>query len=234
MDIRRFYGKKRDNNIILEGDEYHHCAKVLRHKIGFHICAFTGDGKDYFAVITDITGDSVIADIYREEENFREGKNRIILCQALCKEFDFIIQKSVELGVNEIIPFTSARTTFKGHKTMRSEKIILDAVKQSERSIIPKIHDTIKFDDVLKLYPNFKNRMLCYEKSKDLTLNNQISWIDRDVMVIIGPEGGFADDEISSAKRAGLKITSLSKRVLRSETAAIVAIILIQSKYEDL
>jgi 16S rRNA (uracil1498-N3)-methyltransferase len=140
----------------------------------------------------------------------------------------------VELGVNEIIPFTSAYTSYKAHKAVRSEKIILDAVKQSERSVIPKILDTKKFDDVISLYPNFKNRMLCYEKSKDLTLDKQISWIDRDVMVIIGPEGGFADDEISRAKKAGIRIASLSKRVLKSETAAMVAMILIQSKYEDL
>ena len=98
MEIRRFYGKKNNNIIILEGDEFFHCIKVLRHKIGYEIIAFTGDGFDYNCRIINILEDTVEAEILSCKSNEVENKWKIVLCQGMCKEFDFIIQKAVELG----------------------------------------------------------------------------------------------------------------------------------------
>lgn len=234
MEIRRFYGRKTSDNISLIGDEYYHCTKVLRYKLGYDICAFTGDGNNYYAKIIEINSNEVVAKIYKTIPNLTECKNRIVLCQALCKEFDFIVQKAVELGVTEIVPFVSARTNTKGIKLQRIEKIILEAAKQSGRSVLPIIKDTVDFEEVLKLYPNYTNRMFCFEKSKDLPLSTQLSWINRDVIIVIGPEGGFTDDEVMSARKNDYKVAKLSSRILKSETAAIVAIISTQLKYEDL
>lgn len=234
MEIKRFYGKKSGNNYMIEEDEFYHCVKVLRYKIGYEIIVFTGNGKDYLCKIIEINSINLIAELISEIENDLETKGKIILAQALCKEFDFIIQKAVELGVNEIIPFTSTRTNVKEIKKPRAEKIILDAVKQCGRSVIPKLCETLKFEELLKQYPLFKNRMFCYELSNDKLLSTQISWVDRDVLIVIGSEGGFCDDEVIEAKAAGFKICSLGKRTLKAETAAITSIILILNKYEEI
>lgn len=234
MEIRRFYGTKKNNIIVLEGDEFFHCIKVLRHRIGYEIVVFTGDGFDYNCRIIKILEDSVEAEILSHEKNQVENKWKIILCQGLCKEFDFIIQKAVELGVNKIIPFLSSRTNIKNFKRIRAEKIILDAVKQCGRAVIPEITEPIKYEELFNMNKNFKNRIICYEDLKGNSLYSQLNWVDRDVLIVIGSEGGFTEEEIRNAANSGLKIVSLGNRILKAETAAITGLITVLIKYDEI
>lgn len=234
MEIKRFFGKRNGSNFILEEDEYYHCVKVSRYKVGYDIIIFIGNGIDYYCKIIDINQTNVIAELISEKANDFETRGKIVLAQALCKEFDFIVQKAIELGVSEIIPFTSSRTNVKEIKKPRVEKIILEAVKQCGRAVIPYLSETLKFDELLLKYPLYKNRMFCFEQSKEKLLSSQISWVDRDVLVVIGSEGGFSNDEVIDARKAGFKECSLGKRILKAETAAITSLILIMNKYEEI
>lgn len=234
MEIKRFLGRKIDEKVFIDGDEYFHCVKVLRHKIGYSIVVFTGDGYDYICRITEINPLVVTAEILKKEKNELETRGKIVLCLALCKEFDFIVQKAVELGVYRIIPFINLRTNVKTMKRARVEKIILDATKQSGRAVIPEITNVMSFEEMLNQNIEFKNRMFCFEGSNDKLLQSQISWVDRDVMVVIGSEGGFSSEDVLEAKKANFNIISLGKRILKVETATIAAIILILSKYEEM
>ena len=234
MEIRRFYGKKNNNIIILEGDEFFHCIKVLRHKIGYEIIAFNGDGFDYNCRIINILEDTVEAEILSCKSNEVENKWKIVLCQGMCKEFDFIIQKAVELGVNRIIPFSSSRTNIKNFKRIRAEKIILDAVKQCGRAVIPEITELVKFEELFEMNKNFKNRLICYEDWRGNSLVSQLNWVDRDVLIVVGSEGGFTEEEIRQAANSGLKIVSLGKRILKAETAAMTGLITVLIKYDEI
>ncbi|MBO5775739.1 MAG: RsmE family RNA methyltransferase, partial [Clostridia bacterium] len=130
MEIKRFYGSKLGDKLVLSDREYYHCVKVTRHKAGYSLIVCIGDGKDYYSTIDKITANEVICSIQSVEDNNSETKAPLILCQAVCKELDFIVQKAVELGISEIIPFYSDRTNVKKVSLERLENIVIDAAKQ--------------------------------------------------------------------------------------------------------
>ena len=163
---------------------------------------------------------------------------RIHLYQALPKgeKLDFIIQKAVECGAYDIIPFESERCVVKVksdaevRKTERRNKISLEAAKQCGRTIIPIVYETISFTQMLHNAKKSDLTLFCYEgegveqMGKVLkeyrTVNSHIS----DISIIIGSEGGFSNREVQTAIENGFLATGLGKRILRAETAAILAL----------
>ena len=227
MDIRRFYvrGENITGNVaIIEGNEYYHVTKVMRYKKGYRLILCSGDGFDRLSEITEITADKVICKVLEIEKNERELKTKITLYQSMIRSerFDIAIQKAVELGVYKIVPIITERTMEKTFKRDRSERIIQEACKQCERAMLPEILDPISIDEAFKSARG--DKLMAYENEEENHALKTLSNISEEVSLMIGPEGGFSDDEVNRARENGFITFSLGKRILKSETASIAAI----------
>ncbi|WP_373435200.1 16S rRNA (uracil(1498)-N(3))-methyltransferase [Metamycoplasma equirhinis] len=164
---------------------------------------------------------SAKAKIIKKMDINNEANFEIIVAIPVIKQtnFEIAIQKATELGATKIIPFISKFCDSQNLKTMSNKnrllKIIKEAAQQSFRNKIPEFAELIMFDQLIKL--NVKNKILAYENKK----KSPISEINENVLLIVGPEGGFSSAEIDDATKANVKIVSLTKTILRAETALI-------------
>ena len=236
MEIKRFFAPQSalSNNLItITGDEFYHLSKVLRHKIGYKIIVSLEDGKDYYCTITKMEKDSCEAIVDDVEDNPCISDVKITLFQAIPKgsKIDLIIQKTTELGVDEIVPFYSKYTNEKKFNIERNKKIAVEASKQSGRAKITKIRDVISFEDMLDMLLKFDLVIMPYEHSTEGRIGDiKKLKTAKNIAYIIGSEGGFDALEVQKAQEKGAKIVTLGKTILRVETAAIVALAII--KYE--
>ncbi len=203
--------------------------KVVRAKQGDVITVCDGELTDYKCKIDSISKASAELTILEICQCITEPETKITLFQALPKgdKMDFIIQKGVEAGVHSIIPVetTNCISKNKAGKTERWQKISEAAAKQCGRGIIPKVCNTLNFSDAIKLAKNLDYCAVAYEGEK----NNGIKNIPlcKHIGIFIGPEGGFACNEIGLLKESGIDTVSLGKRILRTETAGFAAILII-------
>ncbi len=205
-------------------------SKILRLKPDEHFMLLDGDGFEYVARLIKANSKEVHAEILKRQMNMHEPELKIALYQSLIKKdnFEWALQKSTEVGVSAFIPIISERVEKKDFNDERAKKIIKEAAEQSERGIIPELFEAQDFKKVLQrvcqmeaptiiLHPTgepIKN----YGKNKNLFALN----------IFVGPEGGFSDAEIDFArdiKKNGcdIEIINLGSRILRSETAGVVA-----------
>ena len=222
-----------DNVITVTGDDVQHISRVLRLKCGdcIEICDMCG--TDYLCTVSSVSKTAVTADIIKKMPNSSESNLNITLYQGIPKgdKLDFIIQKSVELGAKRIVPVVMQRTVVKlknaALKTERQSKIAAEAAKQSKRGIIPKVSSPISFDDMINEIKNSDAlNILAYENEEQTDIKSVLKNNGNmtDINIIIGPEGGFEDDEIKSAKEANINIVTLGPRILRCETAPVAVI----------
>lgn len=222
-----------DNVITVTGDDVQHISRVLRLKCGdcIEICDMCG--TDYLCTVSSVSKTAVTANIIKKMPNSSESNLNITLYQGIPKgdKLDFIIQKSVELGAKRIVPVVMQRTVVKlknaALKTERQSKIAAEAAKQSKRGIIPKVSSPISFDDMINEIKNSDAlNILAYENEEQTDIKSVLKNNGNmtDINIIIGPEGGFEDDEIKSAKEANINIVTLGPRILRCETAPVAVI----------
>ena len=230
------------NRIIISGKDVNHIKNVLRMKNGEEINVKTGmDGKEYRCGILEFTEDEVICELYFIKEEDVELPVKVYLFQGLPKsdKMEWIIQKAVELGVYEIIPVASKRAVVKldekkaKSKVARWQGISEAAAKQSKRAVIPQVTLPMSFREALAYCRNMDVKLIPYELAKNMDQTRKaIEGIGKNqsVAVFIGPEGGFAEEEIKEAKEAGMLPITLGKRILRTETAGmcILAFLLYQ------
>jgi len=213
-------------SILLDDYAKHHLLKVLRFAEGRDIVLFNGDGMDYVAKVVRVKKDCEV-EITAQTKNTSESKLDTTLVQGIAKgeKMDYILQKSVELGVNNIIPMDSERAVvrLKGDKVKKRlehwRKIILHACEQSGRSVVPKLFDIHTFDQVLDL--NLDNPFILHHRADKTLLSYEK--IDK-TAIIIGPEGGLSALEIQRAIDKGCKPLLLGQRILRTETASLAAL----------
>lgn len=219
-----------NDKVIITGDDVHHIAKVLRSKIGDEIICSDGNGKDVVASIVSIEETRVVCKVESDCIPTREPEVQITLAQGLPKsdKMDLIIQKGTEIGVSSFLPFVSERTVVqlnekKEQKRLeRWNKIAKEAAEQSHRSKIPNISPVIQFKELLK-YMDDSLVFIAYEKEDTMSLYKALSDKQiKKIMLIIGPEGGFSENEINRAIESGAISISLGKRILRTETAGLV------------
>lgn len=218
-----------NGKIIIRGDELHHAKDVMRLGAGDEIVVFDGTGKEYYGIIEKADRERMIASIEKTVER-KTGSCGFTLVQAIPKsdKMDLIIEKATELGVEKIIPVLTARTVARPDtkggslKAGRWRKIALVAAKQCGRSTIPEVSDITRFEDSLK---KIKGRELIvmpclYDDTRRLkeVLSGKRP---ASAAVFIGPEGDFTKEEVEAAKAVGAIPVSLGAEVLRSETAAI-------------
>jgi 16S rRNA (uracil1498-N3)-methyltransferase len=217
---------------------------VLRLGKGNDILLCDGEGMDYNAVIEDVTGSSIGLRITDSYPNEIEPPVRVTLYQSVPKgdRMDLIIQKGVELGVTEIVPVTTQRTVVrfesdrdKANKAIRWSRISLEAAKQCGRGKIPVVSMPLSFNEALKKCTFSELSIIPYELDRMGSIKGVLGNSKAaDIALIIGPEGGFTEDEISRAKEAGCKSVTLGPRILRVETAAIAALSVLMYELGDL
>ena len=227
----------------IEGSEVRHMKNVLRLKPGDKIRVFDGEGFEYDASIHRFFADRVEIKIIRKFPGTKESPVHIGVAQALLKErkMDRLLRHLCELGVTRWIPFISERSVSRpGQKRLsaraqRWNKIVQESCKQCRRSKLPEIIKTLNFEDVLRYGSSCDLQIVFYE-NESATLKSLLTDhpAPRDILLILGPEGGFSDQEIEKARAAGCVVAGLGSRILRAETAAIAACTLTQFLYGDM
>lgn len=203
-------------------------------KSGDELELLDGSGKIYIVKISEIKKDKVVCKIISERSEDKVQKVSVTIAQCLpkAKKMDLIIQKCTELGVNKIIPTLSERSIAKGEKLDRWKKIAKEAAEQSGRSTIPEILPLTKFEDVLKLKKDYDLALIPWELEKETTLKNTLTTtLPHYILIPIGPEGGFSKAEVDQAIAAGFKPITLGKNILRTETAGMSILSVINYQY---
>lgn len=226
------------------GDDVKHIYKVLRLSEGEEVVLNDCAGTEYLAKINEVTKSEVTLDIVKKLDLNNESNVEIILFQGMPKaqKMDLIVQKGTELGITKFVPLITDRVDVKlkgdFKKLDRLNRIALEACKQSKRSIIPEVLEPINMDDLIKEVKSFDLLVVPYENKEDFGIKSLMKDIDKEsikrVGIVVGPEGGFEEEEIEKLKIEGAYIITLGKRILRTETAGFVATSLIQYELGDL
>lgn len=235
-----------NGEITISGSDVNHIKNVLRMKTGEELVLSDGMGQSYKCSIKDITDGTIICGILEESGALSEPSVQFYLFQGLAKgdKLEHVIQKSVELGVHAFIPVEMERSVvrYDGKKQKakqeRWQKIAESAAKQSHRGIIPEVKGVMRFADALAFAQEEGLDLLLvpYENNKDMKTTKQILQMIRPGMrvgIFIGPEGGFAPEEIEAADAAGGKQISLGSRILRTETAPLMLLSVLTFALEE-
>lgn len=223
--------------IELDAQASHHVGRVLRSKVGESLIVFNGEGGEYEAVIQSITKKTVTVELLKFINRDTKSNVHIHLGQALAKgeKMDWIIQKAVELGVAETTPLHTERSNVKlpadrlAKKLAHWQQVAISACEQSGRTDVPVIHSPIALNDWLS-QTKFNHGFVLSP-----TANTKLSGsVEGRIGLIIGPEGGLTTQEIILAESKLFKAIQLGPRVLRTETAAIAAIVAVQYCFGDL
>lgn len=244
IEENQFAGDK----ISILGSDVNHIKNVLRMKSGERVrVSISDNGRSFFGVIDTIMDDEVIVAIESEDENGTELKNRIYLFQGLPKgdKMELIIQKAVELGVYEIIPVAMKNCVVKlddkkaSKKTERWQAISESAAKQSKRTLIPEVQMPLSWKEALKKAEELDIVLVPYENERGMEATREIMGNIQEgqsIGIFVGPEGGFAPEEIQSIapmhegdgasqvlEEKSHRI-SLGRRILRTETAGLATL----------
>ena len=226
--MKRFFGRKENDNIIIENDEFLHLKKVLRLNEGDQVIASINDENDYYCTIAKINKNDCVLIVDNVEKCPALPNKNITLFQMMPKKdyFDAILPKSIELGVSEIVPFSSAYTQNKIFKRERIQTQIQTACKQCERSKLPIVSDIIPFKQMLERLKDFDVVIFAYE-NEEKPFNAEILQGKQSIAVIIGNEAGFSQEEANSIQAQGVQSISLGKRILRCDTAVVATLALV-------
>lgn len=225
-----------DNKVDIIGEDVNHISNVLRMKVGdeFQVCN-SDTTENYNVEIKSFEKEKIICSIINKMKSEAESDINLKIFQGIPKsdKMELIIQKSTELGIKELIPVDMERCVSKisgkdeKKKIDRWQKISEVAAKQSGRDMIPKIHNVIKINDIVKVISDFDMMIVPYEKAEGYSFKDAIEEIKEydksniNIGIVIGPEGGFEHSEIEQLREAGAKIVTLGKRILRTETVAL-------------
>ncbi len=217
------------NIVITDKEIVNKLNKVLRKKTGDIFIIFDNQANEYRVVIKEINSKKIQCSSLGKTSVNRELDKQIILYQTLVKKdkFEWILQKATEIGVKKIVPLNSENCVVKElnqNKLRRYEKILNEATMQSGGKITPVLDNHLDFEQALNFLNKKDLNLIAHEQEKENKLINILQKEQADTInLFIGPEGGFSPLEINLAKKYSLKTFSLGKRILRSETAAIVA-----------
>jgi len=229
--VPQFFIKDSDideTKVTIKGEECHHLINVRRVKIGDILDIKTNSGRGFKAEIINISHLEIKLKLLKEIETDHKIID-ITLYMSLLKSgnFEFVIQKTVEVGVNRIVPIHTSRTIPEIEKKIedklkRWNKIALSAAKQCLRNNIPLIEHPLNFSDAVK--NSITSIKLAAHPGSELGLKNFLTSKDKpeSVSILIGPEGGFTDSELDSVSEHGWNIVNFGSTSLRAETAAII------------
>jgi 16S rRNA (uracil1498-N3)-methyltransferase len=233
------------DRLTIIGREARYINTVLRMKRGQDLIIMDGKGQSYESTIEEVSYREVTVKIKARMSPQPSSPIEITLCQALIKSqaMDNVIQKATELGVGAIRLFLSERTVIKIEparttaKMNRWKEIMKSACRQCNRADLPNLEPPVPFEEMVKTAPrNEMLRILLWENEETIELREILNRTSPPpgIWAVVGPEGGFAPDEIDAARKSGFHTVSLGKRILRAETAALSLLSIIQYEWGDL
>lgn len=231
--LKQFHGSE----VILDADETRHLRDVLRLRLDDKVNVFNGAGREFSCRIAAISKKSVHLQIENEvRPTSSESDLELTLAAAMLKgeKFDLVIQKAVELGLSRLVPLRTARTEVRSKdsakRIQRWRKIVLEASKQSGRAFLMSVDEPVDYEVFLSITDPKETILFSERDGKNLPH----TVTGKKITAIIGPEGGWDDVELASARSAGAEIVTLGGRVMRSETAAIAISAILQHRFGDL
>jgi len=242
LRLTRFYqdvNLEVGDTLALDDRASYHLVSVLRAKAGQKCTVFNGNGFEYLAEVLVLDGKHAKIEVLQKKPAKTESRLIVRIAQAVSKgeRMDYMVQKATELGVSEIIPILGKRVIVKldekrwQKKLEHWRKIAISAAEQSFRIKIPRINQPVDFGEYVKA-TTIENRYIMDTEAS--TKFSELPSPNNEIAILIGPEGGFAKEEILLAKEHGFKQISLGPRVLRTETVAPVCLALTQSLWGDL
>jgi len=233
MKLKRYYIEaelKSGNDVILADDEFHHMKNVMRTRVGDFVILFNGSEVEAKGEVIELNKTCAkirIKDVYK---NLSEPSVHLTLYQAVSKgeKLSLIMQKITELGASEMVVFYSDFTDIKD-KTTKVDKLTrvsIAAAKQCGRSSLVRASGVISFDKMIELLKCHEKVFVAYENASGATLTKSLLKNSNlgNIAIVIGAEGGFSQKEIEKLENSGCEIVTLGKRILRTETAAIVSV----------
>src|SRR6266700_3276497 len=216
----------REPHAVVEGEAHRHLARVLRARAGDTLTLFDGQGHEVDAVVVAVERQRTTLALGTPRTAAPAAGARVVLLQSLARgeRMDWIVQKATELGVAEIVPVAAERSV--------ARLSAREAARQCGRADVPIIADPIPLSAALERWRGEKRdtgaAFVLWEGSQGHPLRATLAADARDVALLIGPEGGFTDAEVALAQSTGFQVAGLGPRILRVETAAIVAVALAQ------
>ncbi len=241
MRIPRIYTPQTlasNSSIELEAEASHHLLKVLRMDVGRPLVLFNGDGNQYSGAISRTTKKTAIVLIQKQEHKPNVSPIDIELAISLSKgdRFDWVLQKATELGITKISPLITERSEVKlsgerlEKKMANWKKIIISACEQCQRNVIPLLNDVHPLQSFVE-HNQSSVKLVLHHRSQDSLYNLKP---EHSATLLIGPEGGLSDTEIQAAETKGFMPLKLGDRVLRTETAPIAALSIMQYLWGDM
>ncbi len=250
MTRRRFYAPPiafalEEQTVSLSADEARHARGVLRLQPGDEVYVFDGAGKEFRCAVREFARNGAALDVLEEVAPARpESPLDLTLAIALLKgeKFDLVVQKATELGASRIVPVATARADVQirngdeaKRKVVRWQRITLEAAKQCGRARPIEIQEPIAFKALIeRAAPDGELHLMFAERNGTSLAEVACDSQPAKLLALIGPEGGWTDEEIERARAGGWQIVTLGGRTLRAETAAIVAVTLFQHRFGDL
>ncbi|QZY56543.1 16S rRNA (uracil(1498)-N(3))-methyltransferase [Crassaminicella profunda] len=228
-----------------DSEDVKHIGKVLRLSKDDCIEVCNGNNYDYIGKIVAISKAQIELEILEKKISGTESNIQVTLFQGIPKssKMDMIIQKCTELGIVKIVPVITERTIVQikdkkaeTKKIQRWQKVADSAAKQCKRGVIPKVTEPVSFEEMIHNLSTYDLKIIPYEQERKEGLKNILSTNKeyKKVAIIIGPEGGFEQDEVIKAQNAGVKSITLGPRILRTETAGFVALSILMYEIGDL
>lgn len=233
----------REQSVTLEGEDVHHLLRVMRMKPGERIIVSDGIGREAVCVLRELDASRAVAQIEERLPMAGEPRWKVTVAQGLPKgdKMELVIQKGTEIGAAAFVPFQSERAVVQydekkeGKRLERWRRIAKEAAEQAHRSAIPQIRPVLGWRELIASFADFDAVFFCYEKeggspSAGLRTAVREALAGKEaaeplkLLVVVGPEGGFAEREALEAEAAGAVPTGLGRRILRTETAGMAAL----------
>jgi 16S rRNA (uracil1498-N3)-methyltransferase len=245
--MRRFFinpSEVKKISPVIRGNDALHIRKVLRLTAGERIVLLDGQGNEYESVIEEVFDDCIHVNILKQNQSQTESPIHIIVMQAFLKEkkMDTLVRSLTEIGISTWMPVFSEHSIPRPDEKRqflrieRWKEIVKESIKQCRRTIAPEIlapasfHQAIQNDmdaDLKIIF--YENAVLSFKESMDIEMKKPFK-----IIILLGPEGGFSRKEIDHATSSGFISLTLGPRILRAETAALAACILIQHIFGDM
>ena len=248
MRLHRFYINTESQSFgeihkdfIFSSELLHQWKKVFRFLPGDKLILFDNSGFEYEAEIVSLNNKEADVKILNTVDKQKKATKEVWLFSALIKKdnFEWIIQKTTELGVSHIVPILSERSEKKGLNMERAEKIMIEASEQSGRAMLPTIVEPKTFDEVIQSVTQKKYNenmdFVAFDGSGDMTIKDlrvlhSEEGSAKPIGIFVGPEGGWSEKELEAFRSAGVPIYSLGSQILRAETAAVAVTALLLLK----
>ncbi|MBP7056190.1 MAG: 16S rRNA (uracil(1498)-N(3))-methyltransferase [Candidatus Omnitrophica bacterium] len=228
--------------ISVTGEEAHHIVDVMRLSVGDKIVVFDGTGTEYFATIRELNPRSVTADVNETRKPSSGNVIKTKLIQAVPKKdrMEYILEKSTELGVSEIVPVITDRTIPQWDRKKidshlrRWSLIVKEASKQCGRTDLPMVSAVQDFKTAISGSGDYCIKLIAALTADAKPLKAVLNGADpKSIAIAIGPEGDFAPEEIEYAKHCGFDVVNLGPRVLKSDTAGLAVLSMVGYEFSQ-